>query len=507
VVFTDKNSTAPYTIPQGSAILSASGLLFYTTQAQYVIPNGVYTIPAVQGQVLPAYSGIYNNFISIQVAGVDLSTLTVSISGTSIPRAPFAGTAINTAFPPPLGQGTQVTPTNGYFAVYYNGTLYIKIYPGASVPTFVGQPYSVSLAKCDGPAGSIPQNSLVSFTSAILDGNSHTVTYTVTNPAFTGGLGAPLRSEILANFLYWLFTKNNVSSISDYARWFRMYPGVYDVSVSGDYEDFVATGVLSVTGKVRVAPVMFQSGSTAGQQATTPQVQAMELALSQVRDIGITSYLPYGITYHILTVRYISVQNEALFQATVSSLLNSYYDVNYAYANAFSLFTDIDMITLTNNFPYSMSPLGLELLYQFYLKTTITATGSSGIINFYSSKLVLGGMTAVFTGTASPPGIGFIQTYSEIYVPLNPNVYNIVDSTGTNVVGQHDYVNDVLTITFPTNWTGTLELFGTPRNKTNFTSGSRYSIRQLQTPAIPSPLPSGTTAAVVNKILFLKYTP
>jgi hypothetical protein len=252
---------------------------------------------------------------------------------------------------------------------------------------------------------------------------------------------------------------------------------------------------------------MLQIGSTAGRQATVSEIQAMEANLAQVRDLGVTDYRNYVITYHCVTVRYISVQNEALFQATVSAILNSYYDVNSAASNAFSLFTDIDLTTLTARFPYTLSPLGLEVSYQFYQKSSYSLTASTGYFGFSSSKSVIGGMTGVFTGTGTPPGIGVLETYSETYNTSTPTVYDIRNSSGT-IVGTHDYPNDKVFIQFPTAWTGTLELFAPPKNRSNFTSASRYNIRQLQSTPLPNPLPPGVlSASVVNKILFVKYVP
>lgn len=502
--YTDQGGTAPYLLEKGRQIVANNGVLFYTTQEQFVNPQQSYIIPIAQGRS-QSFSGPYNEFIQVSAPGADLDTISLVINGKTIPKVLFNGLVASNAY---AAQGTPTSPTNGYFAVYYNDTLYIKVYEGPDVPAFKGEAYSLSLYVCDGPSGNILYDSLSGLVSPPVDGNGFSPSYSLINDPVTGGLSAPPKSELLATLLYWMFTKNNVSAISDFQRWFLKYPGVLDVSVNGDSEDYAATGILNVTGRVRVAPVMFQSGSTSGRVPTSDEFSAMETELAKVRDAGITQYLSYGITQHRLTCRYISVQSEGAFQAAVNSALTNLYDVNYGSANSFSLFTDLDLVTITDKVPFDLNPVGLEILYEFFKSVPILTQSTIALNAFFGSKVAPG--TTIFTLI---PDSGSTLVYTEIATTTQGR-YNIVDSA-LGVRGYHQYPTsstpEYIQISMAAGalFTGSLEMVGTPRSKTNFTSGDRNSIRQIKPwTSVPSnPDDSVVSQSIVGNVLFVKYNP
>ncbi len=49
--------------------------------------------------------------------------------------------------------------------------------------------------------------------------------------------------------------KGSVSKISDYITWFNTQPEVKDSSAYGDYEYYLLTGTLTITGRVRACLV------------------------------------------------------------------------------------------------------------------------------------------------------------------------------------------------------------------------------------------------------------
>jgi hypothetical protein len=506
VQYTDLTGTAPYVLEAGRPMVSKSGVLFYTTQAQFVNPQQSYILPVSQGRSQSA-SGVYQEFIQVSAPGADIDTVSLVINGSVIPKVSFNGLVAANAY---AAQGTPVSPTNGYFAVFYNDTLYIKVYPGQDVPPFIGQTFSMSFFACDGPSGNIAYNSMSSLLSSPVDGNGLGVSYTLINDPITGGLGSPLKSELLATLLYWLFTKNNVSAVSDFQRWFLKYPGVLDVSVNGDFEDYAATGLLNVTGRVRVAPVMYSTGSTYGRAPNPTELSTMEAELAKVRDAGITQYLTYGITYHRMTVKYISVQNEQSFQAAVASAITNLYDVNYASANSFSLFTDMDLKTITDFVPFTLDPVGLEILADFFMLVPIFGQSVISVPSFYGSKVRPGSVTYVLTADGSTTSTTYTERSNGV-----ANQYEIIGIPGSDPVGLHIYPStgtaESMVINPATPFTGRLEITGTPRNRTHFSSGDRNSIRQL---AGWGSIPTSSDPAVVaqylpspGNVLFVKYNP
>jgi len=432
-------ANAPWTVSSGATLLTASGEVF--TQGNSIGGNqGVTegTISVAQGTT-NTVTGTYNGYISVAVAGIDLSTISLQINGQTI-------------LPLVVGPTGVVQPIGGFYAFYYSGTLFIKIFPGGNVPAFDGQAYSVTYITCDGETGNVPANSFTGYTTPILSTDGNQVQFVLTNSAIANGASSPQNSDLINLLRYWLFVKGTISKPSDYTTWYNLQPQVGDCLIMGDFDLWAAKGY--PPGGQTVTSKMFASLlDKVAAPITDPGVTyALDLALAPYRDLGVTDYVSYPAVpvYLNLEFRYISVQNIPAFQATATALAQQYFDLTQVRNWGLSLFQDVSTADIMAGLDRANYPVGLEIVPHYFTSITDVGSGQTNF-SFFPGLVSIGEISIVYT---DPGNVVHVvrETLSPGTVTPNFNNYAFMDDTGnasatSKVVGTHDYGTGLIQIT------------------------------------------------------------
>ena len=465
---------SPVTIPGGSEISARNGKSYQLVGDLVLPPGGSARFRFIQGEVKAA-EGDYDEIIAIPALGVDLEGLQVFLEGDPVPPVPEMPSTAGTAYdglgylseylidqlrqaygnnpgdpnlsvvcgalglspesePSELGvpeaywleEGLQramkmsyIRPQNGYFAFYYSGTLFIKIYRGDSVGDPKGKRYVVLYRVSDGASGNMGPDQLDSFEGVpALDA----VEYELSNDVVRNGVEAPTHVELVNLLREKFFVTTNVASVPEYTAWFLARPEIGDCQVLSDYERWRISGsamvslkytgavevyLMGLDGKDLVRESLEEAGligggdaegaivsggdgnlrQSGGDEILSGPIKVLDEDLCRVRDIAIIQYKTYQVFQHCFTVQYSSALDDIAFRGFAASTLRDFYDLKFAKTMGFSLFQPLDLELVQKALGGRHSPVGLRVNPYHYQESAITVPNAVKVLQAYHGEI------------------------------------------------------------------------------------------------------------------------
>jgi hypothetical protein len=295
--------------------------------------------------------------------------------------------------PIPKAQFTAdtVMPYNGWFAFYINDILHVEIYDGPDVEikaksdNVTGTTLVFSYIVSDGAQGNIPANSLGVIEGIDLANMEYSF---VQESDVMNGADTPDNSTLHYLLRNAMLNKSSVSSLYEYKTWLMAQNTVGDCQVSGDYQNFLATGELHITNKVVISVLDIDGEPMEAVQENGIPVQGEPLDdlnrdLLKVADLSIIRYIDVSKLWHYFDVEYTSATNDETLIKGVPATLLKYYDIKFNKQYALSLFDSLDLNMVTTDINFQYSPLGLRIKPYYYFGETVpNDEGKPGTLMF-----------------------------------------------------------------------------------------------------------------------------
>jgi hypothetical protein len=281
-----------------------------------------------------------------------------------------------------------IKPFDGFFAFYYNNTLYVKIFKGPHV--IVSSQYRVTYRVSDGVAGNMGVNQFKGYQDSFLYSDGKQVAIQVRNEEpISGGVDAPLFYELVAELRRKFFVTTNVATVPEYRTWFLSRPEVFDCLVESDLIRSAASNQTEVSGSV-VIYLMGVSSSASGVKQFEPLIPStgsnLWLSLDKVRDLAPLDFKKYEPVYNFYLVRFQSSNDNKRFVVDAEAMINRFYsDVGLIRALGLSLFDDFDVTLLYRGLAGLYEVTGLDIVpYHFreYLRDDFSA-GDDWVVEPY----------------------------------------------------------------------------------------------------------------------------
>jgi hypothetical protein len=258
----------------------------------------------------------------------------------------------------------SIKPYNGFYAFYYNDTLYIKIFKGPNV--IVSSQYRVTYRVSDGVSGNLAVNQFKGYQDSFSYSDGKPVDLRVVNPnPITGGANAPLFYELVAELRRKFFVTTNVASVPEYRAWFLSQPEVFDCLVESDVVRSVASGETGISGVVAVY-LMGSSVDPSGVRRFEPFIPSQGSnfmnSLNKVRDIAPITFNSYTPVYNYYLIQYSSSDDNVKFNEDALNLVQRLYsDVGLIRALGLSLFENFDVSILFRGLAGLHNVVGLDV--------------------------------------------------------------------------------------------------------------------------------------------------
>ena len=280
---------------------------------------------------------------------------------------------------------SYAVPRNGYFAYYYGGYLYIKIFSGSDITDPNGQPFEVSYIQSDGVQGELEEigrdadgkllGKQLRYVSSYEDIDENVVELEVSNTPSTTAVNEPSVGKLGLYLKQRLYSSINVASVPEYTMWFKAQPEVGDCLVLSDYEKFVRAGKdygkYTPTGIVDVY-LVDPSGKT-----LMPEIKEELLdRLEPFKDVAVVVIKEFTRVEQYLKFEFTTSSNDDQFRQYVKSKASQYYNLSYLQSTNSSIFADLDLAAIVKdiqvNSPYDST--GLILKGYHYQKGTYRNT-------------------------------------------------------------------------------------------------------------------------------------
>jgi hypothetical protein len=315
----------------------------------------------------------------------------------------------------------SVKPYDGFYAFYYNNTLYIKIFRGPHV--IVSSQYRVTYRVSDGVAGNLGVNQFKGYQDSFSYSDGASVSIRVENEEpISGGVDAPLFYELVAELRRKFFVTTNVASVPEYRTWFLSRPEVFDCLVESDLVRSVVSGQTEVSGKV-VVYLMGVSSSASGVRTFEPLIPVagsdLRRELEKVRDLAPLDFKGYVSVYNFYHVWFQSSDDNKRFVVDAEATVNRFYsDVGLLRALNLSLFEDFDVTYLYRGLAGLYNVTGLNVVpYHFreYLRDDFQAD-DDWVVRPYSGEDLGKGYYEFWGPPADNPEGAFVclRTFREL---------------------------------------------------------------------------------------------
>lgn len=388
--------------------------------------------------------------------------------------------AANNNLNPVQFANSYAVPANGYFAYYFGGYLFIKIFGGSEITDPEGQRYEISYIQSDGVQGEVEANTL-SYISTYEDYDENTVTLNVSNTRSTAAVNQPSRGKLGIYLKQRLYTSINVASVPEYTMWFKAQPEVGDCMVLSDYERYVRSGgnnggLLNITQIVDVYLV-----DPNGNPLSDATKEMLLDRLEPYKDIAFVQISEFTPIEQYLIFEYTTTNSQESFEQYVKSKAGQYYNLSYLQSTNSSLFSDLDLASIVKdiqiNSPYSST--GLILKGYHYFKKDITLKRDN--INAYSGERLGSGYYILTTDVLDEEGNPKKYYFKEYDVAGNNTACLIYDiDRASEEIGFHSSDN-IVDYNFESYefGTATLECFWGMENEGVLSIGIDNGLRKL----------------------------
>ena len=376
-------------------------------------------------------------------------------------------------------QNTYVIPHNVYFAYYYGGYLYVKVYLGPLVHNPEGMDYELSYISSSGVQGRIDANTL-EYGQTFYDVDENESDIEVSNTASTIGVNEPGIGKLGLYLKHRLYSGINISSVPEYTSWFMGQPEVGDVMVLGDWERYLKAGEIDLkyTNMVYVYLV-----DASGEVMDSQTVKILFDRIKPYKDIAVLKSEPFREIKHYVICTFTGADNPDAFVPYAKAEVGLHYDLDYMHRHGYSLFNDLDMTKVYQSFldDKTQNFRGLTLNgYHFDSRVVSNTSKSVTLESFEGEKLgdgfyeleIYDGDELVETKTLYEDMMPGEDTYALIYLE---------GETGDIIRGRHEG-NIVHLDLSGIDWEGNaiLKCYWGMIDKGNLVIGIQNGIRRLE---------------------------
>jgi hypothetical protein len=341
----------------GRMVTGSNGKLYQLAETFSLAAGESKTVSVIQGSVVED-TGDYDEIIVRPASGVDIDDIEVFLDDEEVsPVSEVQG---------------FIKPINGFFAFYYSGNLYVKIYRKEDIRLHPAR-YRIRYRISDGVYGNLGRGGIESFVDSLgLDPVSHElIPYILDSGAITGGANPPERYELVNMLRTKFFITTNVASVPEYTRWFLGQNEVGDCLVLSDFNKMLLAGFSEATGRVDVFlldkeknPIVYGSGD----EAIDAVLDSLEERLRKVRDIAEIRYLSAKRVLNFFVVQFKASLNDELFMKDSMLMVKRFYDMEVLRNNEMSLFDDLDVDLMERSLGVSYNPVGIRVVpYHVYI--------------------------------------------------------------------------------------------------------------------------------------------
>jgi hypothetical protein len=282
----------------------------------------------------------------------------------------------------------SVKPFDGFYAFYYNKTLYIKIFKGPHV--IVSAKYRVTYRVSDGAAGNLGINQFKGYQDSFTFSDGKAVSLVVKNEEpVSGGVDAPLFYELVAELRRKFFVTTNVASVPEYRTWFLSRPEVFDCLVESDLIRSAASGQTEVSGIVAIY-LMGVSSTASGVRQFEPLVpvegSGLVRDLARVKDLALLEFRRFIPVGNFYLVRFQSSDDNRRFVVDAEALVSRVHsDAGLLRALNISLFDNFDVTLLYKGLSGLYNVTGLDIVpYHFreYSRVSFNEEGDWEVVPY-----------------------------------------------------------------------------------------------------------------------------
>lgn len=330
---------------------------------------------------------------------------------------------------------TFAIPYNGYFAYYYGGFLYIKIYSGTEVDNPEGLEYTVSYISSNGILGETDANTLT-YVSTFQDANEQNVELIVSNTKSSVAVNEPGVGKLTLYLKQRLYGSINLSSIPEYTAWFKAQPEVGDCVVLSDWEKYRRSGMQSfeLSGYIDV----FATDNDGKELTEQVKLDLLD-RIEKYKDIGVIRFYNFTPIQNYYVFNYTSVNGSSSYQQYIRSVVEQFYSLPYLQSINSSLFESVDLAAvieeIQSNKAYDSTGLVVRGYHYYKNDTRITSLSSFQIGSYNGEKVGDGWYMISFyvEGSEEPlPPVKFIEN-----VQANGVCYIYKEGSYANPVGTH----------------------------------------------------------------------
>lgn len=289
-------------------------------------------------------------------------------------------------------------PYNGYYAYYQSGSLYIRVFPGDTIPDPEGKSFEVTFIDTDGSQGVAAVDTL-GYSSSIQDTKGDKAVVEVSNSATTLGYSSTEAGELACLLRERMFASINVSSIPEYTAWFNAQPEIGDCKVLSDFERKLAdesevdTGFVSVYAvDIEGNPIQAEISSSSGQEenVTNPLVTDLLTRIEPYKDVAALRFMTSPIIENVLRFSYQSASDDTALAAYVNTMANNFYSLDYIRQYGISLFDSLDLNKLLQHIGNAYNSVGLSVEGYHFVAIPVSPSTGLTFTSYEGEKLGFG---------------------------------------------------------------------------------------------------------------------
>lgn len=331
---------------------------------------------------------------------------------------------------------TYVVPRDGYYAYYYGGYLYIKVFTGSEISSPEGLQYELSYISSDGMQGKVPANSL-KYDQSFYDIDNNPSELELSNTESTVGVNEPSVGKLGLYLKQRLYCGVSISSVPEYTAWFKAQPEVGDCMVLSNWERFMMGGELRMEATNIVDVYLVD---VYGNRMNSEAVQAILRRISPYKDIAVLRNKDFEEVQNYIVCTFSSADDEGSFPAYLKSEVEMHYNISYIQQKGYSLFNDLDLTKVYQSIldDKTQGFTGLSLRGYHYREVKVEA-GEDVEVQSYGGELMGGGFYELVT-----PGRTYL--FHEVDVAGDNKMCEIYEDGTYTFVGNH--MNNVATLLF-----------------------------------------------------------
>ena len=314
-------------------------------------------------------------------------------------------------------QTTYVVPHNGWYAYYYGGFLYVKVFQGPLVHNPEGMQYELSYISSSGVQGRINANTL-EYGQTFYDVDENESDIEVSNQASTIGVNEPGIGKLGLYLKQHLYAGINISSIPEYTAWFMGQPEVGDVMCLGDWERYIKGGEvdLEYTNTIDVY-LVDASGEVMGQE----DVKVLFDRIRPFKDIAVLKNRSFREVRHYVVCTFTGADNPDAFIPYAKAEVGLHYDLDFIQRNGYSLFNDLDITKVYKSFldDRTQNFQGLVINGYHYDDRTVSNSSKSVTLESFEGEKLGDGFYELEIWSGPPNHRVLVET-KKFYEDLDP---------------------------------------------------------------------------------------